>query len=135
MATGSTTKVTAVKKAAAPRAKAPAAEVQVRVSRFEEILSRSNADIRKDRAKRITSSVVDAQQKFIMDLNSTIRKKENELDSLLDLSTSNENTSMNVIHPNFNPEDYVQKINTLVLDIELKKQELVVALEVQEDLF
>lgn len=132
------TRGTTIKKAAAPRAsraKAPVADVQVRVSRFEEILSRSNADIRKDRAKRITSSVVDAQAKFIMELNSKIRKKENELDSLLDLSTSNQNTSMNVVHPDFNAEDYVNRINSLVLEIELQKQELVVALEVQEDLF
>jgi hypothetical protein len=126
---------TGTRKPAAPRAKAPAAEVKERVSRFEEILSRSNADIRKDRAKRITSSVVDAQAKFIMELNSKIRKKENELDSLLDLSTSNQTTSMNVVHPDFVAEEYVQRINSLVLEIELKKQELTVALEVQEDLF
>jgi hypothetical protein len=127
-----------VKKPAAPRAsraKAPVAEVKERVSRFEEILSRSNADIRKDRAKRITSSVVDAQAKFIMELNSKIRKKENKLDSLLDLSTNNQTTSMNVVHPDFVAEDYVNRINSLVLEIELKKQELTVALEVQEDLF
>lgn len=132
------TRGTTIKKAAAPkapRAKAPVVEVKERVSRFEEILSRSNADIRKDRAKRITSSVVDAQAKFIMELNSKIRKQENELDSLLDLSTSNQNTSMNVVHPDFDAEEYVQRINALVLDIELQKQALVVALEVQEDLF
>lgn len=112
-----------------------AAQTEVRVSKFAEILSRSNSSIREDRARRIADAVSDAQDKIIMDLNAEIRKKQNELDSMMDLSTSNVSTSMNVISPDFDAENYVRKINSLHVEIQLKSMELQIAKEVKADLF
>jgi hypothetical protein len=108
---------------------------EVRVSKFADILARSNASIREDRARRIAEAVSDAQDKIIMDLNAEIRKRENELDAMMDLSTSNLKTSMNVISPDFDAESYVKKINQLYVEIETKRMELEIIKEVKADLF
>lgn len=120
---------------ARPRKTTEAATTEVRVSKLADILARSNSSIREDRARRIAEAVSDAQDKIIMDLNAEIRKRENELDSLMDLSTSNLATSLNVISPDFDAEQYIRRINQLHIDIELKRQELEIAKEVKADLF
>ena len=114
---------------------AATATTEVRVSKFADILARSNASIREDRARRIAEAVSDAQDKIIMDMNAEIRKRENELDAMMDLSTSNLKTSMNVISPDFDAESYVKKINQLYIEIETKRMELEIIKEVKSDLF
>jgi hypothetical protein len=116
-------------------ATAATATTEVRVSKFADILARSNASIREDRARRIAEAVSDAQDKIIMDMNAEIRKRENELDAMMDLSTSNLKTSMNVISPDFDAESYVKKINQLYIEIETKRMELEIIKEVKSDLF
>jgi hypothetical protein len=116
-------------------ATAATATTEVRVSKFADILARSNASIREDRARRIAEAVSDAQDKIIMDMNAEIRKRENELDAMMDLSTSNLKTSMNVISPDFDAESYVKKINQLYIEIETKRMELEIIKEVKADLF
>ena len=110
-------------------------EVKVTISKFADILSRSSASIRIDRAKRISDAVSDAQDKLIMDINAEIRKKENELDAMMDLSTSNLKSSLNVIDTNFSAEEFCNKLNELKVGIELKKQELRIAKQTKEELF
>lgn len=105
------------------------------LNKFAEILSRSNASIRTDRAKRISDAVSDAQDKLIMDINADIRKQENELDAMMDLSSSNLRTSLNVIDPAFSADDFIRKVQELKVGIELKKQELKIAKETKSDLF
>lgn len=104
-------------------------------SKFASTLSRDNKQIRYERAIRISESVSDAQQKLIMDIKSKIRGRENELESMMDLSTDNTNTSMNVISESFNPDDFVTRINTLKKEIKLFTIELEIAEETNEEWF
>lgn len=103
--------------------------------KFESILTRDNKSIRADRAKRIVSSVQDAQLRLIMDIRGDIRKKEDELDSMTDLSTDNNNTSINVISPNFDASQFVERINELKKDIHLLEIKLRIAEQTQDEWF
>jgi len=107
----------------------------VKVSKFESQLIRGNKEIRADRGRRISESVSDAQLKLIMDIKSDIRKKEDELARMTDLSTDNHNTSMNVISPSFDADAFVRKINELQLDLEKLRIKQRVAEETQQEWF
>lgn len=93
-------------------------ETTVKVSKFESQLVRGNKEIRADRGRRIAESVSDAQVRLVMDIKGEIRKKEDELARMTDLSTDNQNTSMNVISPSFDPDSFVRRINDLQVDLE-----------------
>ena len=100
---------------------------KIEISKFEAQLTRSNAQISKDRAKRIKEAVHDEQLKLIMDLKAEIRNNENKLDAMMDLSTSNETTSINVISPNFDPAAFVRTINELKQKIAIASEKLAIA--------
>jgi hypothetical protein len=104
-------------------------------SKFESQLMRDNKQIRADRARRIGESVTDAQTKLIMQIRGDIRKKEDELAAMTDLSTDNQNTSMNVIAADFNPDAFVERINTLKVEINLLQIKLRIAEETQAEWF
>jgi hypothetical protein len=127
-----TTKTT---KKTATKSKGAVAASTKSVSKFAEQLSRDNSSIRDDRAKRISESVADAQDTLIRSIKDRIRKAEGELDSMLDLSSDNQTTSMNVISPSFNADTFVTRINDLKVQISLDNIKLQIALETKEEWF
>lgn len=104
-------------------------------TKFEQTLIRSNSEIRADRGKRISERVGDAQKKLIMDIKDRIRRKQDELESMMDLSTDNTNTSMNVIAADFDASNFVERINTLKVEIRLDEIKLDIAEETNEEWF
>ncbi len=115
--------------------KGAVAAVSKTVSKFAETLSRDNSAIRDDRAKRISESVADAQDTLIRNIKDKIRKAEGELDSMLDLSSDNQTTSMNVISPTFNADTFVIRINELKVQISLETLKLGIAQETKKEWF
>ena len=106
-----------------------------KTSKFVSQLKRTNSKIRADRAQRIGKTVANAQSRLIMDLEETIGKKEDELEAMMDLSSDNQVTSLNVISPEFDASAFVKKINKLQTEIRLKKIELEIAQETTKEWF
>jgi len=107
----------------------------VKKSKFESQLVRDNKAIRADRGRRIAEAVSDAQTKLIMAIRGDIRKKEDELAAMTDLSTDNQTTSMNVISPSFDADAFVGRINDLKTSINVLKIKLRIAEETQTEWF
>lgn len=107
----------------------------VKGTKFASQLRRDNSAIRADRAERIAEAVADAQAKLIMGLKDSVRKSQNELDAMMDLSADNQTTSMNVISADFDADAFVQRINQLKTNIAVKSEELEIALETQKEWF
>jgi DNA polymerase/3'-5' exonuclease PolX len=110
-------------------------KVTAEVTKFEQQLTRSNSQITADRARRIKEAVSDEQNKLVMDLKALIRKDENELDAMMDLSTSNENTSINVISPSFDAAQFVRRINDLKSRLAINEEKLAIAEDTLEEWF
>lgn len=110
-------------------------KVTAEVTKFEQQLTRSNSQISADRARRIKEAVSDEQNKLVMDLKALIRKDENELDAMMDLSTSNENTSINVISPSFDASQFVRRINELKSRLAINEEKLAIAEDTLEEWF
>lgn len=104
-------------------------------SKFETQLVRDNKAIRADRGKRIAESVSDAQTRLIMDIRGEVRRIEDELASMTDLSTDNTNTTMNVISPNFDAYEFVKQINELNTKLNLLNIKLSIAEKTQKEWF
>ena len=104
-------------------------------SKFIATLKRTNSKIRNDRAVRIGTKVANAQDMLIMKLEEKIMSYQDQLDAMMDLSTDNQTTSMNIVSQDFNPGQYVEKINSLKTEIELIGVELKIAKETRKDLF
>lgn len=104
-------------------------------TKFEQNLVRSNSEIRAERGRRISETVGDAQAKLIMDIKGSIRKKKDELESMMDLSTDNTNTSMNVISKDFDADSFVERINSLKTQIRLDEIKLEIAEETNNEWF
>lgn len=133
MATTKTTKKRAARATSTP--KGAVAKATTTVSRFAEQLSRDNSSIRTDRAKRISESVSEAQDKLIFAIRDKVRKAQGELDSMMDLSSDNHTTSMNVVSPEFNADTFVSRINELKVIISLESEKLIIAEETKEEWF
>lgn len=104
-------------------------------SKFEIQLARDNKQIKADRAKRIAESVSDAQMRLVMDIKADIRKKEDELSAMTDLSTDNTNTTMNIISKDFDPASFVSRINELRTEIATLSIKLSIAEETSAQWF
>ena len=104
-------------------------------SKFVNQLQRSNKQIKIDRARRIGEACSDAQVKLVMDIKEKIRKKENRLDEMTDLSASNQSTTNNIISSNFDASHFVKEINDLKVDIANLEVELEVAEETSKEWF
>lgn len=102
---------------------------------FQKQLSRSNSKIREDRAKRIAEAARDAQLKLVMDLKAQKRKLENELDGMTDLSSDNQTTSMNVISPNWDADQFMSQIQKLKTDIKMIDIKIQIAEETTKEWF
>ena len=94
---------------------------------FAGILSRNNDKIRDDRAGRISEACSDAAIAVVQAKKKVVRGLCNEIDAMMDLSADNQNTSLNVISPDFDADEYVGKLTQLNIDLEIAKQELDVA--------
>ena len=108
---------------------------KVKVSKFEAQLKRTNKQIKADRANRINSSLADAQTALIIGIRSKVRSLENQISSMLDLTADNQTTSMNVISQNFDPKEFVEKLNKLKLDHKMESIELKLAEETYVEWF
>lgn len=102
-------------------------------SAFVTNLQRSNAKIRDDRAIRIGNKVDRAQTKLISSIQDQIDTMTDKLEAMQDLSTDNKNTSLNVVSPDFNADQFVTEINSLKTEIKLKGIELEIAESTQEE--
>jgi len=102
---------------------------------FVNQLKRGNAKIRTDRAQRIGKKVSNAHQRMCMDLEEKVANKEEELEAMMDLSTDNRNTSLNVVSPDFDAEAFVNKVNDLKVEIKLLKVKQEVSGETTEEWF
>lgn len=104
-------------------------------SKFVAQLKRSNSKIRVDRARRIGTMVSNSHARLVMDLEEKIAKKEDELEAMMDLSTDNQTTSLNVISPNFDAAAFVEKVNNIKVDLRLLKIKLEIAQETTKEWF
>lgn len=93
---------------------------------FQAQLTRSNGDISAARAKRIGIAVEDEMTTSIAKRRSKLLKSENQIEAMTDLSTDNQNTSLNVISPQFDPTDFANKL----IELEIEKTQLELELEV-----
>ena len=102
-------------------------------SAFVANLQRSNSKIRDDRAVRIGNKVDRAQVKLISGIQDGIDSMTDQLEAMQDLSTDNQNTSLNVISPKFDADAFCTEINKLKTEIKLQKLELEIAEETLEE--
>lgn len=109
--------------------------VAKKTSAFVEQLKRGNAKIRADRAERIGNKVSRAQTKLISDLEDERDSKQDELDAMMDLSSDNQKTSLNVISKDFDAYAFVNQINKLKTDIKMLEIKLTVAQETSKEWF
>ena len=104
-------------------------------TKFVSQLKRSNSKIRADRAIRIGNKVANSHARMCMDLEEKIASMEDELDAMMDLSTDNQVTSLNVISPKFDANEFVNKVNELKVKIRITKEKLEIAQETSKDWF
>ena len=104
-------------------------------SNFVAQLKRSNSKIRADRAQRIGAKVANAQSRMIMDIEEGISNKQDKLDAMMDLSTDNTSTSLNVVSPDFDANSFVTNINKLKTEIRLEQIKLEIAQDTTKEWF
>lgn len=96
-------------------------------SAFVTVLTRDNKTIKVDRAERIGKKVSNAQSKLIMELEDLISADEDRLEAMMDLSTDNKNTSLNIISPNFDAKDFVTTMQDIHVNLKINKEKLQIA--------
>lgn len=101
---------------------------------FLEILKRSDKKIEEARALRITGAVYDEQAALLAEKRSNVRRLENELDEMMDLSVSNTLMAVNRIHK-LDGKEFVSKMQSLKVALEMAKVEHKIAVATMEDLF
>jgi len=104
-------------------------------SAFAAKLARENGKVKEDRAVRISDGIAAEQQMLIYKLESEVRKLEDKLDEMTDVSTDNVSTTLNVISKSFNPSEFVQTMHNTKVNLILKNQELTIAREVMAEWF
>ena len=110
-------------------------KVKTQDSAFVAQLKRGNSKIRTDRAVRIGNKVANAHSRMVMDLEEKVANKEDELEAMMDLSTDNQTTSLNVVSPDFDASKFVERVNILKTDIRLLKINLEIAQETTKEWF
>ncbi len=93
---------------------------------FRSMLIRSNADIKLDRADRISKSANRAYTKLVMDLEAKRDAIIESIEASKDLSTSNSRDDLNTIN-NFDSERWVAKFQANSVELELCDRELAIA--------
>lgn len=93
---------------------------------FRSMLIRSNADIKLDRADRISKSAYRAYTKLVMDLEAKRDAIIESIEASKDLSTSNSKDDINTIN-NFDSERWVSKYQANAVELELCDRELAIA--------
>jgi|18_taG_2_1085343.scaffolds.fasta_scaffold44853_2 translation initiation factor 2B subunit (eIF-2B alpha/beta/delta family) len=98
------------------------------------ILSRSNKAIKADRAARISGSIEDSYTTKRIELKNKLRKIENRLDEMLDLSASANTTVDNAIR-DFDADAFVKERHQLRMERELIIEEVEILKEDMIELF
>jgi len=93
---------------------------------FRSMLIRSNADIKMDRADRISKAAHRAYTKLVMDLEAKRDAIIESIEASKDLSTSNSRDDLNTIN-NFDSERWVAKYQANAVELELCDRELKIA--------
>ena len=101
---------------------------------FFGILTRTNKAIQADRAIRISEDVRDEQNTLIMSIKKKKREAQNRIDTLLDMSTSNNVNHVNRVD-NFDSKAFTSELHKLKLTIMEADVELQVAEETFKALF
>ena len=97
------------------------------LSPFAARLARDNAKVKAERAARVSSSLEAAQKMLIYGLEEQVRVIEDSLDEMVDISTDNTSTTLNVISKNFNSKEFTATMQTRKVNLKLKQQELAIA--------
>lgn len=93
---------------------------------FRQMLIRSNAEIKLDRADRISKAAWRAHSKLIMDLEAKRDAILEVMEAAKDLSTSNSRDSLNAIN-SFDAEAWVRNYHQNSVELELIERELKIA--------
>jgi len=93
---------------------------------FRGMLIRSNADIKLDKADRISKAAHRAYTKLVMDLEAKRDAIIESIEASKDISTSNSRDDMNAIS-NFDSERWVAKYQANSVELELCERELAIA--------
>ena len=101
---------------------------------FEKLLKRDNSAIKADRAKRIGKSAANAQRALVMNLEQEVMNLEDSLETMTDLSTDNQSTTMNRIE-DFNAESFVQRYHSAHVKLAVKREELEIAIAIEASMF
>jgi len=104
------------------------------MSKFSQILSRSNVQIRSDRARRFNKGGYRAMKKLIMDMEAKRDAIEEAISASLDLSTSNDRNSINAIEA-FNAEAWCKRIVDNKIALRISNEELQEANKVFDEYF
>lgn len=103
-------------------------------SGFFQMLTRDNAQIKKDRAKRLEQITESTMNNIISDIENEILQLEDELASQTDVSTSNDANTINRIQ-DWDAKRFVKKRVDLKVKIKNLRINLEAAQEVKAELF
>ena len=103
-------------------------------SKFSQILSRSGAEVRADRANRFNKAGYRAMKKAIMDMEAKRDAIEEAISASLDLSTSNDRNSINAIEA-FDAESWCNRMVSNRIALRRANEELQEANEVFDEYF
>lgn len=101
---------------------------------FNELLVRSDKRIEADRARRIVGAAYDSMYAIVANERAALRRLQFEIDKSLDLSVSNQTTTVNRVM-DLQPDDFLQKILQLKVDIKLAEVRMKVAEEMMAEFF
>ena len=104
------------------------------MNKFISNLTRSNTDIRFNRATRIAAEAKADQEDLTRELAKEVRDLENKLEDLYDLNHST-TTSLNVVKGSFDGSTWVRSIQETKIALANKTLELAIAEETTADFF
>lgn len=92
-------------------------------SEFQKLLSAGNKAVTAKRAGRLALAAKNAQAKLLMTIQDKIHKVEDSLEDMLDMSASNQSTTLNRIDK-FDADEFVTNRHKLRIQLVLLNQEL-----------
>lgn len=103
------------------------------MNKFEQMLSRSGDRVLKDRAESVSKLATMAQTRLVQKLEEKSIELDMKKQELIDLSPDNRQTLK--LGRDFNPEQWVEKYQSVSLDIVNNEVELKTAVATMYDLF
>lgn len=105
-----------------------------KTNKFVKLLTRDNSKVQKARAERLANITESEMDALINDLEAKVMTVEDQLDSQLDVTTSNDLTSMNAIK-DWDAKSFVKKRVENKMELINLNLNLEAAKEVREELF